>query len=271
MAKTITVNEAELALIESRRQKEAAEKAELEAQKKVEIARVLENMANDKMKFKAQIERDMLAWNDLFSELQDVHPGAYEMKKEEVTKEFSARLGYKYDDEVVGNDSYTYANISIVYKAQPNVTVRLVFDNGRYKYEISGIHGLWDKKYRRSITVDAKIREHFDAKEAAVAAKQRKVDNLEYAYDKLKIANPDATVEKKMEQQWSYKYGRRGRRIPDKPIDAPRVKVTYPNGLQLIYAVNEQGEPKFYNYDASKLDKEAMMEALKNVPAKENA
>jgi len=267
--KTVELTAAELELIEARRQKEAAEAAEREAQKKITIEKALAKMELTAESFRNSKIAEAAVWNDLITELNYNSPNSFVLASTDRTETIKARLGWNYQDEVVDEVVVPYKSYSIKYRTNESIYITLEIEHDRPRYQIHGIDDGWNKHYRTAKTIVAKVNEFIEKKQAIVRRKQQTTDSLEIAHQLLVEENPDATVEKKTFQESRYDYSRRSRRFVGY-TEIPEVTVTFANGLVIRYRMKtENGEVKtfIYTYDASKLDKDAVIEALKNAPA----
>jgi hypothetical protein len=270
---TLTVTEAEQALIEANRQKEAALEVERQAQKKVQDAKKIARMQEQIVTFKQGKTMLDTTYGAFFQNLvYEAGNGVYEHKVTPTTRKFDVSNYSNDGNEVLAVENVPYNEHVIGFVANPLIYVTVVFDDGAYRYCIHGIGYEFSEKYfKRAKTVHDKVIEFVSRKQRLAELLTKKKTMTERLVEKLIAENPDAAVTTDNVTYPHYKYSSHGKRSVESYTEVAIAIVEYPNGLRVSYkAVEENGEVKaaFYVYNANHLSSMDIVNALKLIPKK---
>jgi hypothetical protein len=270
---TLTVTEAEQALIEANRKKEAAMEVERLAQKKVLDAKKVARKQEQITSFKQSAAVLDTVYNQFYTDLvYEAGNGIYTHTVKPTTRAFDAS-NYLGDgkSEVLAVENVPFNEHIISLTANSDIYVRASYENGAYRFSIHGIgYEFSERHYKKARTVHEKINEYHQRKIRLAEGLTKKKSLAEQLLQKLKVENPEAEVVANTVSQPHYDYRRNGRPIQTF-ADVATVMVQYPNGLKVNYRpAEENGELKanFYSCDATALDSTDIVNALKILPKK---
>jgi hypothetical protein len=289
------LSQAEKDFILAKRQREAAEKAEKEAARKVKISKEIEKMNKQAADFKAKMtDRESITrsyFNDFIYNMLD----GFTLIELPETNTFKATT-YEGDGKNIVHDTKTieYKSFKIMSKDQVvpagdwnQIYVEVAW-NEDYNYSGRGennagwrlvIHGIddGDRKYKKAKTCVEKINEYIATRRRSAAIRTHSISLQDRALAAAKDIFHDAISHEKYEDTHFYNTGRFGRHTRDtRAVTTRWITMTYANGFVVSYTYEESTPSvgtteikfKFYRMDITKLDTDTLVTFLKTAPAK---
>lgn len=269
---TVTLTEAELALVNAKRAKEAAEKKEREAINELMKARKIDEMKKQIVAFKGSKDQISRVTRDFLAELNVKSGGLYQLKIDKGHENFRASNGYWRDEVIFATEVVEYEILRIELVSNPAFYITV--DENDFDMKLHGPFSWEDKATRRGYKnvrkVNDKIQDRISADKRAAVIKQNKLTAKEQALAALKEKFPEATVEVH-EGEYSSGCGRHSRWITTQNIS-----VTFPNTLSstVTFGLDSTGKLKLdYSTQVSlgKLPQLEVIEALRGLKLPEAA
>jgi hypothetical protein len=288
----IGLSQAEKDFIIAKRTREAAEKAERDAAKKVEISKKIENMTKQAAAFKAKMTDKESVTHSFFNDFEyNMHNGFTLVEKAE-TNAFKATSYEAGADTVHDTKTVEYKSFKIVSKDQivpagdwNQIYVEVVWtedydwkgainNNPGWRLQIHGISDS-DRKYKKAKTCVEKINEYIASHRRTISNRNNALSLQDRALVAAKSIYVDAIKHEKFEDTHYYNTGRFGRHNRNTRSSTTRwITMTYANNFVVSYTYEETQDVvqpikfKFFRMDISKLDETTLVNFLKTAPAK---
>jgi hypothetical protein len=254
----IELTQAELDLIQAKREEEVAKEQQRQDKIQADIANGKANIAR-----RQEVDRK-----------QNVAARAFQMELgkgwEEQTREEERTEKVYWGMEVMWSETYTDCRIYLVngnYKVHVNEHTVYSGTWGRsnnkgYKMFLSGPeieYGYSQKALSKAATVNKKVEEAIDAIFSRMEAKKKKASAVETAVHDLQVAYPNAKVI--AIRDWT-----RGYSSKNAYREYDKVTIAFPNGIQVAYEVYVDGRMSRLNVDFGGLENNELLNLLSEVP-----
>lgn len=285
------VSQAEMEALKAQRERKEAEAKAKEAQKKLEDAKKVEKMHEDIEKFKMKWNKHLDKVKEYLFKLEDVNPHTYEINVVKRTQNFEA---YNYGEtrEILAVEEVAYDLPRIVYKDNPEgyfIEVEEHHTCGRHSHSFHSINnGLkmrisgrnvdyqyQNRFYTSAKKVNEKIMGMISRAKAKVERTKQTKDALTEAMEVLKKRYADKYVSMNIDED--------GTRTNLNPSNGRYyrsqtfwkswkvIKVVFKNGLTVTHTAGYHNDKLYLHTEKilyGELDKQAVVEALANVPTK---
>jgi len=245
MTQTLELTAAELELIENKRKQDIlAEEAE-KLKKEAKIQKESIEMETSILKEQKEANLQVLAATEYYNSLAKLNP-KYKLiitEKETYRDIINYSADSKAPDRIIKRFDYKLSEAHIILEGTPyNINVRkhIVYkswrseDNG-YKMELCGGGFYNERLLTNTKTLNKKIEDKLESIENKKVAEQKKVSNLDTAYDNLINKYPEATITKSTE--WE-------RNLYDRKVSGETINiitVTLLNKIKIKFKVYNDG------------------------------
>ena len=278
--KTVTLTEAELALVEANRKKEAAEAEAKAARKLVDDAKKIALEKSRAAELQLQHNNLDRAAEYFFNDLAGIAGILFYTHDVKVATQSVVAYNYLGNDqrEILATFEVKYNEHTIYMTKNPSVKIIYRMEDGYYRAKIEGIgHSYPEKWYKTAKKVHEKIFNHFDEITQKNARKEKALSIQDQLVNLLTEQNPTATITKDVDVYHS-QYGHNGRRLSryqqGERHDIQVVRVKFANSLCITYTGEIDANQKLVAKVRSvnhNIDQAILIEVLKNVPAKVQA
>jgi hypothetical protein len=252
----IELTQAELDLIQAKRDEQAAEEQRKQERINADIVKAKANIARRQEEDKKQNAAARAFQKELGKGW------------EERTREEERTERVYWGMEVVWSDTYTDCRVYLENgKYKVHVNKHTVYSNSwsrgtdrGYKMYVSGPeieYGYSQKALSKAATVNKKVEECIETINAREEAKKKKASAVETAVHDLQVAYPNAKV--LATRDWTRGYGKQSYREYDK------VTIAFTNGIQVAYEVYSDGRLNRLSVDFGKLENDEVLNMLSGV------
>jgi hypothetical protein len=294
------LTQAEKDYILAKRQREAAEKTEQDAARKVKISKKIADMNQQAAAFKTKQDDKERATRSFFNDFIYNMLDGFTLVEKLAENTFKAETHTDRENIIHETKTIEYKTFKIISKDQitektdwNQIYIDVVWsedhnwsrtrdinpDNAGWRLQIHGITGD-ERQYKKAKTCIEKINQFIADHRRTVTGLNNALSLQDRALAAAKITFPDAINYEKFEDTRFYNTGRNGRHTSSTRSSTTRwITLTYANGYVVSYTFEESPTDigfikknlikfKFFRMDISKLDETTLVNFLKTAPAK---